>query len=132
MGPIPFVACAAVLVAAALAPPPALAQWNNQPYSYRSSSGGTGMSDAYRQAIIDRELFGREPRNLVRSADGSRLLEVIEQDDQAFLADREPNILPEREFAPPVAGLRLRVGGAGGSAAIDGWTAMLDGIRPLD
>lgn len=129
MGPIPFAASAAVLVAAALAPPPALAQWNNQPYSYRG--GGAGMSTAYRQAIIDRELFGREPRNLVRSADG-RLLEVIERDDQAFLADREPNILVERDFAPPTAGLRLRAGGIGGSAAIDGWTAMLDGIRPLD
>lgn len=131
MGPIPFAACAVVLVAAALAPPPALAQWNNQPYSYRSSGGGAGMSTAYRQAIIDRELFGREPRNLVRSGDG-RLLEVIERDDQAFVADREPNILVERDLAAPVAGLRLRVGGVGGSVAIDGWTAMLDGIRPVE
>lgn len=111
---------------------PAWAQWTNEPYSYR----GGGFSAAYRQAMLDRELFGREPRNLVRSPDG-RLVDVIRRDGQAFVVEREPNLLVDGGGAgawpaPPLAGVRVRAGIAGTAVAIDGWTAMVGSVRPVE
>ncbi|HSV29329.1 MAG TPA: hypothetical protein VLL76_07215 [Candidatus Omnitrophota bacterium] len=109
-------------MAALLAPHLALAQWNNEPYQFRSNiGGGAGMSTAYRQAIIDKELYGRRPENLVKGPDG-RLLEVIERDQQAFLADPEPNFIVRRSGWAS-GGASVGVGGV----AIGGWTAMVDG-----
>ncbi|CAA7618359.1 hypothetical protein [Magnetospirillum sp. UT-4] len=120
-----FLVAGAALLALAQ---PAAAQWNDRPWSY--GGGGAGMSTAARQAIMDAELFGSRPRNLVRSGDG-QLLRVIERDNQAFLAEREPNVLAGPSSAVPLAGLRFGVGGVGGSAAIDSWTAMVDTLKPL-
>lgn len=123
MGPTPIVTIAGVaaLAAALLASFGASAQWNNQPYQFRNTPGsGAGMSIAYRQAILNEELFGRRPDNLVRGADG-RLLEVFKRDQQAFLAEPEPNFLVG-------GGARggIFVGGIGiGAAPIGQWTGLL-------
>lgn len=118
----------AAAVALSMAPAGASAQWNNEPYRFGANigagSGGAGMSLAYRQAILNEELFGRRPENLVRGADG-RLLDVIERDQQAFLAEPEPDFLVRR-------GDRLRVVtgidglGFGAATPIDRWTGTLN------
>ncbi len=118
----------AAAVALSLLPAGASAQWNNEPYRFGSNigagTGGAGMSMAYRQAILDEELFGRRPENLLRGADG-RLLRVIDRDQQAFLAEPEPNFLVRQ-------GDRLRVVtgiyglGLGAATPIDRWTGTLN------
>lgn len=154
MGPTPIpnhvlTAGMTALAVAVLAPTAASAQWNNDPYQFRSNTGGgAGMSLAYRQAILNEELFGRRPENLVRGPDG-RLLEIIRRDQQAFLADPEPNFLVGRRGR---TGVLVGVGGVGfsfgsggpvqqwtadyglsawaatrrSSEPVDAWTAMLD------
>jgi hypothetical protein len=135
-----------VVAVGVLAAVPAWAQWNNEPYSYRSG-GSVGMSTAYRQAYIDQQLTGNRPRNLVRAADGS-LVTVIEKDRQAFLATPQPNYLINR--GGTAAGISIGIGGVAlasvvdgwtmpaavipspmGRAPIDSWTAQLDGLRPV-
>lgn len=144
MGPIAFGAGVAAM-AAALAAAPAWAQWNNEPYSYRSG-GSSGMSTAYRQAYLDQQITGNRPRNLVRGADGS-LLSVVEQDGQAFLTTPQPNYVVNR--GGTAAGISIGVGGVGIASTVDSWTgaggvavsaartpidswvAQLDGLRPI-
>ena len=53
------------------------AQLNNRPYSFNTPGGGVGMSTGGRQAIINRELTGATPDNLVRGNRGE-LLDVRE------------------------------------------------------
>lgn len=117
---------AGVAALAAVLTEPALAQWNNEPYQFRNSGGGGGFSPAYRQAMLNKELFGREPDNLVRGPDG-RLLDVIERDQQAYLVDPEPNFyVPAQRFSS-TGGISLFLSAGGGAATIGGWTSMLDG-----
>lgn len=49
---------------------PGQAQLNNQPFSFRTSDGGPGMSFAGRQAVIDAQLLDVRPDNLLRSPGG--------------------------------------------------------------
>lgn len=54
------------------------AQMNNKPFTFNNSpSGGVGMSQGGRQAIINEELFDSTPENLQRGRDG-RLVDVVE------------------------------------------------------
>lgn len=57
----------------------AQAQLNNRPFSFNTPSGGVGMSLGGKQVILNREVFGQTPDNLVRGADGS-LLSVTKED----------------------------------------------------
>lgn len=109
------VGVAAVAVMAA----PAWAQWNNEPYSYRSGGSSLGMSTAYRQAYLDQQISGNRPRNLIRAPDGS-LLSVVEKDRQAFLVTPQPNYRVNRTGS--AAGITFGVGGIGVASAVDGWT----------
>lgn len=72
---------------------PATAQMNNQPYQGSIRSGGFGMSLGHRQAIIDRELFGRTGNPLVRDQNGA-LLEIERRGAQAFVRSRDDAFLP--------------------------------------
>lgn len=51
------------------------AQLDNRPYQFRSA-GSVGMSEGYRQAIINEQLTGETPRFFVRDAQGS-LVDVV-------------------------------------------------------
>lgn len=50
----------------------ASAQMNNRPYSF---PGGSGMSNAGAQVILNEKFFGERPDNLIRTGDG-RLLTI--------------------------------------------------------
>jgi hypothetical protein len=68
----------AFAVALAGAASQADAQWNNEPIQFGSGGRGEiGMSFGYRQMIIDNEITGIEPDNLVRNSAGI-LLDVVE------------------------------------------------------
>ncbi|WP_299399941.1 hypothetical protein [Pelagibius sp.] len=58
------------------AAPEAQAQWNNRPFSF-NSGGGVGMSFAGRQAILQEEILGIRPDNLLRGSNGA-LVDVTE------------------------------------------------------
>lgn len=64
------------------------AQMNNRPYSFRNSPGGLGMSDAGRQAIINRKVFNETPENLMRGPDGL-LLDVFKGPGNVVILRRE-------------------------------------------
>lgn len=127
----------------------AWAQLSTEPYSYRSG-GSVGMSNAYRQAMMDKEITGSRPRNLLRGADGS-LLVVEERNSQAVVTTRPSNYLFTRGgnvagvniagagyglgFGSPVdgwtgPGVALTPPGAG-RPPIDSWVAQVDGVRPV-
>lgn len=62
----------------------AAAQMNNRPWTFGGGSGGLGMSDAYRQAILLDKLQGF-PRGAVLLRTPSGLLATVERvDQQAF------------------------------------------------
>lgn len=63
------------LLGATTAATPAMAQLDNRPFQFRDS-GGVGMSTAGRQAILNQEITGRTPDNLVRR--GGVLIDVVE------------------------------------------------------
>ena len=80
-------------VAAATAVPEAKAQWNNRPFSF-SGSGGAGMSLAGRQAILQKEIFGLTPDNLLRGPSGA-LVDVFEgPGSNAFVTAQANPFLP--------------------------------------
>jgi hypothetical protein len=56
----------------ALAPAPSHAQISNKPFSF-SNSGGIGMSNAGRQAIINQKINGTTPEVLLRDPAGNLL-----------------------------------------------------------
>lgn len=93
MRPSVFALCAALAVGFAF-PSGAYAQlMGSQPYqpSVGRSGAGFGMSPAYREAILNQKLLGRQSNPLVRGTDG-RLLDVERRGDQAFVRE------PERRF----------------------------------
>jgi hypothetical protein len=56
---------------------PAFSQINNKPYAFpNSSTGGVGMSQAGRQAILNQQIRNITPENLARGPSGE-LLDVI-------------------------------------------------------
>lgn len=66
-----FLACFFVLTF--LASGGVLAQFNNKPFSFNTPSGSPGMSAAGKQAILNNEISGIRPDNLLRATDGSLL-----------------------------------------------------------
>lgn len=117
-------AAMAVILAAA----PAWAQLSTEPYSYRSG-GGVGMSNAYRQAMMDQEITGSRPRNLLRGADGS-LLVVEERNGQAVVSNRPSSYVFYQ--GGNLAGVNIAGAGygLGFGSAIDGWTGTRLALTP--
>lgn len=101
---------------------PAAAQMNNLPYQGSVRSGGFGMSLGHRQAIIDRELFGRTGNPLIRGVDGA-LLEVERRGSQAFVRPRTDTFLPQDRLGTRSAGLGWGAQAAGASFASQGLIA---------
>jgi hypothetical protein len=74
---IKHVLCAVILFCVIAISGVASAQWNNSPYQVRSGdTGGTGvgMSDAYRQAVLDQERFGQPSGQVYRAPSGSLVI----------------------------------------------------------
>ncbi len=69
------IAAVAVAIAILTAAGSASAQMDNRPFSFRNSTGGSGMSPGGKQAIIGEKILGETPDNLQRGPDG-RLLDV--------------------------------------------------------
>lgn len=61
-----------------------MAQMNNRPFSFNTPGGGPGISMGGRQAILNNELFGATPDNLVRGDNGI-LLEVTKIDGNSAI-----------------------------------------------
>ena len=114
--------------------PDASAQMFNQPFTfkYRGGLGGAGssvgMSTAYRQLILERELLGRAAQNpLVRDFSGG-LLEVQRGNSgQAFIVSQGSSYIPgssRRGFATSGSGLGFAygLGGGGGDGSYYGLT----------
>ena len=71
--------CLSLLIASfglvILSTTPSAAQMSNRPFTFKSvTNGSVGMSDAGRQAILGKELFGATPDVLLRSPDGRLLV----------------------------------------------------------
>jgi hypothetical protein len=65
------------------------AQLNNKPFSFKGSpDGGVGMSLGGRQAILNKEIFGVTPKNLVRGFDG-QLLDVTRGPGHSAIVSHE-------------------------------------------
>lgn len=108
------------------------AQQFNQPFTFKHRGGaGTsvGMSPAHRQIILEQELLDRRADNPVIRDNAGFLLDVVEQNSQAFVrAQASP-------FLPGVASRGVRFigigsGGSGtffgtGGASISLWIASL-------
>jgi hypothetical protein len=77
-----------------LASAPALAQISNEPYNF-PRSGGLGMSNAAKAAIINQELTGRTPDNILRGAGGNELITVEEgPGGSAFARTQSGAVIP--------------------------------------
>lgn len=120
---------------------PAAAQQMKRPIEL--GAGGLGMSTAGKQAILNEQLRGETPDNLLKGPQG-RLLEVREGGDgTAFVVEAAAPFLPGRRTFGLGGG--LRGDGAGGSgigvvlpgstgAAVAGWTRQVyaaAGAMPL-
>lgn len=115
-----FMTAAATLCA--FAPAFATAQLINGPFEFQRRGGGgeaVGMSTAYRQAILERELFGTRPRNLARDRSGALLEVVPGRSNQAFLRQQAAPFL----VGPGGGGFGIGVGGfsiGGGRVTLGG------------
>jgi len=80
------------------------AQMNNRPFSF-DSSGGIGMSSGGREAILNDDVFGSRPRNLIRDNSGA-LLSLTKGPGGAAIAG-----IPGTDvFLPGYRGRSFRVG----------------------
>jgi hypothetical protein len=86
----------------------------NQPFQFQNRGGAgesVGMSNAYRQVILNQELRGMRPENLARDRSGN-LLDVERRDGQAFVS-RPAGSFAVRNFDPTRIGAFGSVGGFG-------------------
>ena len=67
---------------------PAHAQMNNKPFSFNTPDGGVGMSTGGQQAIINQEVLGTTPDNLIRNSSGV-LLDVQEGPGNTAIVSNE-------------------------------------------
>jgi hypothetical protein len=151
-----FVTATAALMVAMLAALPltAIAQFNNQPFSFQRSgpATGVGMSSAYRQIILERQLTGRSAaNNFVRGLDGG-LVNVERRGDQAFgrpvaapySASQSlfslggggglslaPGASPARPSATLNEDMPALFGGAPGTVPINSWIQQLSALPDL-
>lgn len=98
---------ALLLTAGSLVATPALAQISNEPYNF-PRSGGLGMSNAAKAAIINQELTGRTPDNIIRGFGGNELITVEEGPNGSAFARREsgaviPGFRGRADFRAPNA-----------------------------
>lgn len=136
-----------IAVSALVVTAEASAQMNNKPFSFGSSGSSLGMSNAARQAILNKKLTGATPDNIMRGPGGA-LIEVTKGPNNIAIATGQDGVV--------LQGYRGRggvfIGGAGlfnpyfyGSTsgrssysiasritgnAISGWTGMVSG-RPV-
>lgn len=120
----------------------AWAQQVKTPYQFGGSSG-VGMSTAYRQAIINAEVTGQHPDNLLRGPRGNLLTVTEAADGRALVSRPQSQFLPGRrtsglQFDSGI-GVRFATGtGASGGtsvappprgdSAVDGWTRQVHGM----
>ena len=113
----------------------ASAQMFNQPFSFKSRGGlggsgnSVGMSTAYRQMILERELLGRAAKNpLVRDYSGALLEAQRGNSGQAFIRSQTSSFIPgtgSRGFA--TSGSRLGYAyGLGSSGSSDSSYGLVD------
>ena len=97
------------------------AQQNNRPFSFGggSFSGGSGISFAGRQAILNQQFFGAVPNQLVTGPGGSLLNVQRGPGGTAIVSTLGGAIIPQFRGS-------TRFGGSRG--AINGWTS--PGLRP--
>ncbi|MCL4678678.1 MAG: hypothetical protein KJ017_08830 [Alphaproteobacteria bacterium] len=70
---------------------PAQAQMNNKPFSFKGTpDGGVGMSMGGKQAILNQEIFGSTPKNMIRGADG-QLLNLTMGEGRVAIVSNEGN-----------------------------------------
>lgn len=71
------------------------AQLFSEPFQFnnRGFEGGVGMSPGYREAIIDEQLTGNRPENLLRAPDGSLLNVTRGPNGLAVVSTRSSTIL---------------------------------------
>ena len=108
----------------------ASAQMFNQPFSFTRSTGqvgsgsSVGMSTAYRQLILQRELLGRAADNpLVRDYSGALLDVQRGSSGQAFLSIPSSSFIGGRGFDPTVysLGFAYGLGTSGGDSSSYGF-----------
>lgn len=74
--------------------PHAEAQLNNKPFQFRGSpDGGLGMSAGGKQAIINYEINGIKPENLLRSSSG-RLVDVTQGKGRTAIVSSQGETVP--------------------------------------
>lgn len=71
-----------------------LAQLNNKPFSFGTPNGGAGMSPGGKQAILNREIMGVSPDNMVRSPDGVLLSVTKEKGGSAIVSFESGSFIP--------------------------------------
>ncbi len=126
--------CAAALASAVLIASPARAQlMGNAPYQpITGNIGGVGMSPAYRQAILNSKLLGRQTNPLVRDQNGF-LLSVDRRNSQAFLRVPNQPFLVASDGTGIVSADRAGIGSGLGWGGADGYrAAVYVGSGPYD
>lgn len=86
-------------------PSVAEAQLNNRPFSFKSPSGGVGMSLGGKQAILNERIYGSTPKNLSRAGDGT-LLNITKGPEGVALA----SVPGADNFIPSYRGTSFRGG----------------------
>ena len=72
----------------------ALAQMNNKPFSFNTSGGNPGMSSGGKQAILNNEILGITPNNLLRAKDGSLLSVVKGKSGVTIVSIKGGDVIP--------------------------------------
>lgn len=98
-------ATAAAIITIAAAAGSANAQISDRPFSFRNSPGGLGMSPGGRQAIMNEQILGETPDNLLRWSDG-RLLDVTRGSGNSAIVSR----VEDGGFIPGYHGTDFRSG----------------------
>ena len=116
----------------------ASAQWNNQPFQFRSQGGigsGVGMSLAYRQAILEEKFSGSRPDQMYRDAAGA-LLTVERRGAQVFLRETvAPYIATQTTSGAFVGGSGIGApiyGGLNGVNGLGTWTGMVGNVSTFN
>lgn len=89
------------------------AQLNNRPFSFKTPSGGVGMSLGGKQAILNERIYDSTPRNLSRAPDGS-LLDITKGPEGVALA----SVPGADNFIPSYRGTSFRGGNADMSVGV--------------
>jgi hypothetical protein len=107
-----FFACLAVWALPLAHSQDAQAQMNNRPFSFNTPGGGVGMSAGGQQAILNKEILGVTPDNMVRSPSGS-LLSVSKAEDGSAIVSFEGG-----SFIPSFRGSSFRGGNESWAAGV--------------